>query len=46
MKNVTFSLKSGTVCDKFCTQIRVATQAEKIVKKKSKYENPKIKIKI
>jgi hypothetical protein len=34
MKNTVFIPKSDAVWDKFCTRIRVATQAEKIINDK------------
>jgi hypothetical protein len=50
MKNAQFDLKIGTtadtVCDKFYTQIRFSTQAEKIIMIKFKYESLKLKKRI
>jgi hypothetical protein len=43
MKNAPFFPKPASVWDKFCTGIRVATQAEKIKNDKIKYENIKLK---
>jgi hypothetical protein len=43
MSNAPFIPKSDAVWDKFCTQIRVATQAEKIINAKILIGKHKIK---